>query len=349
MSSQFTLSSFLSDPQAFLFKIEANAEQALVVRLSDADLQAAAFVDDRMLQVQRQAVWMPLAELLSEAPPLAPPTPSAIFHIGHCGSTLLSRMLGALPAVLSIREPLVLRTLAELQRVDAATARFDAVTWERLLRRCLALLQRRAADRQRVVVKATSSCNGLVGDWLDCDEQVHGVLMHIDLRSYLCTMLKSPTSRFDAENFIAARLADLHAALGDDALRLYQLNQAERIALGWIAEMQRFGDLAQRYGARLLRLDFADLLADPSATLARVAGHLRIEASAGSVNAALGPQISGRYAKATDHPYSRADRQADLQTSAELHPGELRAGLAFAEGLLEGNPVLAGLRKYLGS
>ncbi len=348
MNPQFTLASYLSDPQAFLFKIEANAEQALVVRLSDSDLQAAAFVDDRMLQVQRQAVWMPLAELLSEAPPLAPPAPSAIFHIGHCGSTLLSRMLGALPAVLSIREPLVLRTLADLKRVDAATARFDAAAWERLLRRCLALLQRRGADRQQVVVKATSSCNGLIADWLNCDGQARGVVMHIDLRSYLCTMLKSPTSRFDAENFVAARLADLHTALGEDALRLYQLNQAERIALGWIAEMQRFGALAERHGGRLLRLDFADLLADPSAVLTRVAAHLRIDASAAAVAAALGPQISGRYAKATDHPYSRADRQADLQTSAELYPGELRAGLDFAARLLQRYPALAGLREYFG-
>ena len=347
MTTAFNFASYLSDPQAFLFKLEPNAMQALVVRLSDADLQSAAFVDDRMLQVQRPAVWMPMDGLLGAEPPLAPPAPLAIFHIGHCGSTLLSRMLGALPAVLSIREPLVLRTLADLHRQPAATARFDAVTLDRLFLRALALLQRRSRGQQQAVVKATSSCNGLINRWLGSDQQTRAVLMHIDLRSYLCTMLKSPTSRFDAENFIAARLADLHAALGDDALRLYQLNQAERIALGWMAEMQRFGELANRYGERLLRLDFADLLADPSATLARVAGHLRIEASAGSINAALGPQISGRYAKATDHPYSRADRQADLQTSAELYPGELRAGLDFAERLLQRYPALAGLRGYL--
>ncbi|MCB1606124.1 MAG: hypothetical protein KDI71_03975, partial [Xanthomonadales bacterium] len=143
MTTAFNFASYLSDPQAFLFKLEPNAMQVLVVRLSDADLQSAAFLDDRMLQVQRPAVWMPMETLLSAEPPLAPPAPLGIFHIGHCGSTLLSRMLGALPGVLSIREPLILRTVAELYRQPAATARFDAATLDRLFHRALALLQRR--------------------------------------------------------------------------------------------------------------------------------------------------------------------------------------------------------------
>jgi len=348
MTAQFTLASYLNDPDAFLFKIEPNAQQALVVRLSDADLCGAAFVDDRMLQVQRPAVWMPLAELLGPTLPLAPPAPAAIFHIGHCGSTLLSRMLGALPGVLSIREPLILRTLAELRREAEPVARFDAPTLAQMFRRSLALLQRRSRGAKRVVVKATSSCNSLVAPWMECDSQARGVLMHIDFRSYLCTMLKSPTSRYDAENFVAARLSELQQRLGDDALRLYQLDQAQRIALGWFAEMQRFAALVADHGERLLRLDFADLLAEPAVTLATVADHYRIAHSPQSIAAALGPEITGRYAKATDHPYSRADREADLRTAAELYPTELSSAWAFADELVRRYPQLAELRRYFG-
>src|SRR4026208_509760 len=38
-----------------------------------------------------------------------------IFHTGHVGSTLVSRLLDETGAVLSLREPLPLRTLAEAQ------------------------------------------------------------------------------------------------------------------------------------------------------------------------------------------------------------------------------------------
>ncbi len=182
MTAEFTLASYLRDPDAFLFKLDIFAQRALVVRLSDSDLRKAAFVDDRMLQVQRQAVWMSLNHLVDPAEPFAPPLPAAIFHIGHCGSTLLSRMLQALPGVLAIREPLILRTLADLRREPEATARLDTRQWDRLFRRSLALVQRRARGN-RLIVKATSSCNGLIAPWMACDPAARGVLMHIDLHT----------------------------------------------------------------------------------------------------------------------------------------------------------------------
>ena len=56
---------------------------------------------------------MPVEELVSalrDAPPT--PDPRFIFHIGHCGSTLLSRALDASLRTLPLREPLTLRRLA---------------------------------------------------------------------------------------------------------------------------------------------------------------------------------------------------------------------------------------------
>src|SRR4051794_23301678 len=73
--------------------------------------RAASFLDDRMLQAPHDAQLIPWPlveqatadELRSDA--------RWIFHIGHVGSTLVSRLLGELPNVLAVREPRLLRDL----------------------------------------------------------------------------------------------------------------------------------------------------------------------------------------------------------------------------------------------
>ncbi len=86
-----------------------------MVRLIAMDREAyraASFLDDRLLQapVDAQIVPWPLieeamsGELRHDA--------RWIFHIGHVGSTLLSRLLGELDGVLAVREPRLLRDLA---------------------------------------------------------------------------------------------------------------------------------------------------------------------------------------------------------------------------------------------
>src|SRR5688500_5779330 len=89
--------------------IDPNAGMARLGALDRAADRAASFLDDRMMSEPRAAElvqWSVVAEAASK------PTRSDarwIFHIGHVGSTLISRMLGELPGVLAVREPRSLR------------------------------------------------------------------------------------------------------------------------------------------------------------------------------------------------------------------------------------------------
>jgi hypothetical protein len=337
------------DPQAFPFKFDLPGQRVLVVRLSDSQIRAASFLDERLLGAQSQGGWIPLDALLQESSLSAPPVPAAVFHIGHCGSTLLSRLLDGLGTALGLREPLVLRALAEhAERLDSPTARLSRGQWLQLFRNTTGWLQRRGAGATRTVVKATSSCNVLIEPWLQADAVATAVALHVDLSSYLLTMLKADSSRQDAETFIAQRLGFLHRALGDERLRLYELDQAQRIALGWFAEMLRFERLAQRWPARLLQLDFAELLADPAQQLLAVAKHLQLDADSQSVQRALAAGITGRYSKATEHAYGPADRQADLEAARGRFGGEFDSAMRFADALLTNYTSLQGLAAKIG-
>jgi hypothetical protein len=338
------LATLAESPDWFCHQLDFDADRALLLRLEPAAIRAAAFLDERVLAGRSDGFRIPLATLRERAQACVGRAPHAIFHIGHCGSTLLARVLGELPGLRVLREPLPLRTLAALyEELPLATARVDADQWQALADVVLGLLARPGPGDTDVLVKATSSCNALIDPWLARDPLARALLLSIDLGDYLATILKSPSARADALRFAPARLAFLHRWLGDDALRLPPLATAERVALGWIAETARYADAQARHGARVLRLDFATFLGSREATLARLALLFGSASDAQAQARALAPALLDRYAKATEHAYDAQARAADLAESARRFAPELRAGLAFAAALATRYPALARL------
>ncbi len=84
-----------------------------MVRMREEDYRAASFLDDRMLTAQSKGAWVPLEQVMEKAQRIEARPLHFIFHTGHVGSTLLSRLLGETGGVLSLREPLPLRSLAD--------------------------------------------------------------------------------------------------------------------------------------------------------------------------------------------------------------------------------------------
>ena len=76
-------------------------------------IATSAFLDDRSLRADRPRHGVEWWHLAAAFPPAARRDVQYIFHIGHVGSTLISRLLGELPGILSLREPLILRVYAD--------------------------------------------------------------------------------------------------------------------------------------------------------------------------------------------------------------------------------------------
>ncbi len=85
--------------------------------------RAASFLDQRILTPNSERAEAGWAELA--LPAEARRDAQYIFHIGNVGSTLISRLLGELPDVFALREPLLLRDFAA---AASAPARFDTLT-----------------------------------------------------------------------------------------------------------------------------------------------------------------------------------------------------------------------------
>ena len=298
------------------------------VRLSEADFERASFLDDRILgpgTARRPVPWRQVeaaSSALSEQCDF-------IFHIGHVGSTLLSRLLGAHKRILSLREPQVLRTLAQ---IAAAPNQAGWSAEERAARTTaiLRLLSRRFRPEQTSLVKATSYTSEMAFDFLSRESAPRAIFLSVSPVNFLAGILGAEHSPREAQMLAAARLARLEKRTGArwDA---GAMTLGEIAAMGWACEMTALTRAAEAAGERVLWLAFDRFLEDPTEGLAQSFAHLGVEPGAGEIEAILaGPDLR-RYSKAPEYAYDANLRAAVLRQGHDIAGGEIAKGLEWLE------------------
>ena len=320
-------------PEFFPHVLDVHRDSVTFIRLSPADYDRASFLDARILTprtVGQTMVWHQVAASIEAA--ALPERCDFIFHIGHVGSTLLSRLVGAHPGAFGVREPAILRTLAQLSSEPGSRPRtWSAADFDTRLGGCLKLLSRTFDAHQHTVVKATSFVSELAADLLSRASAPKALLMYVSPESYLATILGGPNSRQEAKMLAPSRLRRLHRRVGRDAWQLESLSEGEMLALGWACEMSALAQATRAAGERALRVDFDHFLARPTALLLAALRHFGIDATSGEVDAIIAGPHMRRYSKAPEHAYDAALRFAVLSEARATHGAEIERGLRWLE------------------
>jgi hypothetical protein len=320
-------------PEFFPYWLDVHNDSVMFVRLSRADYDRASFLDARILTprtVGQTMVWGRVAASIKAA--ALPECCDFIFHIGHVGSTLLARLVGAHPGAFGVREPMILRTFAQLSSEPGGRPRtWSDADFEARLGGCLKLLSRTFDTQQNPVIKATSFVSELAADLLSRPSAPKGVLMYVSPESYLATILGGPNSRQEAKMLAPSRLHRLERRVGRDAWRLESLSEGEVLALGWACEMSALAQAKRAAGERALRVDFDHFLAHPAAGLFAALRHFDIEAASAEVEAIIAGPDMRRYSKAPEHAYDAALRLEVLNEARATHGAEIRRGLAWLD------------------
>lgn len=298
--------------------------QALMqlVRLDEGAYRAASFLDQRMLKSGREQADCAIADLAGAAARL-PARAHYIFHIGHVGSTLISRLLGEWRGLFSVREPALLRTAARRPR---GTPRSPG------LRDTLGLLSRVWRTDQRAVIKATSFVSEAAGAILGLDEKARAVFLFTPVLAYLRCILGGPNSRVEYRAMAPSRLERLRRRLGE-AVLLEPSSEGEWIAMSWLCEMSALRQAAAQSAPRVVWVDFDDFLAAPDARLAAVLQHLGQQPELNEIEAALSGPLMRQYSKAPEHAYDAALRRSVLAAADREHAAEIRKGMDWLAGL----------------
>ena len=329
-------------PELFPYMLDLPRDGVVFLRLKRTDYEQASFLDARLLTPKTSSHALPWPQVAAAigAARLAERC-GFIFHIGHVGSTLLSRLIGAHRAAFSLREPVILRTFAQLKgepHVQPHAWRHD--DFDARLSACLKLLSRTFETRQLAVIKATSFVSELAADLLARASAPKAVIMFVSPESYIATILGGPNSRQEARVMAPSRLARLHRRIGGDAWQLASMSEGEVLALSWASEMSALVRAANSGGERVFRVDFDRFLENPAPLLSSVLHHFDIGGTSEETRAIIAGPDMQRYSKSPDHAYDAALRRDVLQAARAAHGAEIRRGLAWLDRAAGGHAAV---------
>src|SRR5436190_10119514 len=92
--------------------LDPAAGMVRLVAMDRDSYREASFLDDRLMRQPVDAQLVPWPDVEAAVAGDLRNDARWIFHIGHVGSTLVSRLLGEIDGVLGVREPRLLRDLA---------------------------------------------------------------------------------------------------------------------------------------------------------------------------------------------------------------------------------------------
>lgn len=326
-------------PEIFPHQLNLVSDQVLLVKLSAAERKSASFLDQRVLTANTPGAWVPWQAVAGNLkPPAVPKLANYIFHVGHCGSTLLSRLLEFAPDTECLREPLLLRTLAQ-DIADSHDGRSFLTPQEHQLRlQKLSVLWTRGANH--TIVKATSICTDLMPRVLSLQPAAKAIFIYHRPQAHLETLLAGQNHLIDLKSFAQIRVQRLRQMTNLD-IRLDQLTLGQLTVLSWLSEVVRLESTQQEFATQIIQVNFDSFLQNPQDTLLALFRFLNIPVTAETALNAIASPVMRTYSKAPEHEYSAATRSALMADARRRFQFEIRDGLRWIEKLAQQSTLVS--------
>jgi|tagenome__1003787_1003787.scaffolds.fasta_scaffold20947658_2 hypothetical protein len=304
--------------------------KAGIVRLVEMDREAyrqVSFLDDRMFQRPWNRLPVSWTVVEEAAGKITRNDGRWIFHISHVGSTLLARLLGEIPGVLSIREPRFLRDLVPIPAGERAKF---AATAQRLFARTF-------APDELALVKTTSFVSEMAPELVPA--QGRALFLYVKPRNFLSSILAGPNSRRELYNRVEDRE---HRLLSREIALPPSRGDADLVAAAWAAEMTSLEVAADAMPDRHIGwMDFDEFLEDVQGGLATSVKVLGLAADSNRLTAIAQSPLIQRYSKAPQFEYSPALRREVIDGAIRRHGQEIDDALAMLDEAAEKSPLLA--------
>ena len=327
MSSAPTPDEIARDARWLAQALDPSAGVARLIAMDRDAYRAASFLDDRILQAPVDAQLVPWPTVQEAVSGNLRTDARWIFHIGHVGSTLVSRLLGEIDGVLAIREPRLLRDLA----LSPAAIR------ERYVTPSIKLMSRTFAADETACVKATSFVSEIASELVTPGERA--LFMYASPRNYIASILAGENSVKELEMLAPSR-----------ALRISQRvpangqprTHAALAAIGWACEITSLEAAVDAMADRPIEwLDFDRMLENVEGELARTAGFFGFDAPADRIALIAQGPLMTRYSKALEYDYTPSLRRELIAQADRHHRADIDAALAMLEQAAQESPLLA--------
>jgi hypothetical protein len=303
------LQGIFETPDLFLHSFEE--PNALFLEMDRDAYFRSIFTDRRISPKNANQHRARCTDLFAEMESVQPQPICYIFHIAHCGSTLLARALDLKEENLVCREPFSLRQLG-VRAAHGGGGEFD-----RQVRLARTMLGRRYNPAGPVIVKANVPVNCMIPALMQPAPDQPAIFLYYALEDYLLAILRSPMHRGWVQHVSDELRPGIEALTGP---RVADESAAVMAARLWLTQMLQFEQALGAYpNARSLCAE--DLFESPSSTLAASFSHFGQAQSAQTVAAIVQSDLFTRYSKDPKHQFDNAQRvERRAKLKVELAP-----------------------------
>jgi hypothetical protein len=299
------------------------------VRTDAATLAQQTFLDQRWNRTGRARTTLTLDAIASEIPEEAPlPEMNFIWHTSFCCSTLIAAALQVANRNLSLKEPIVLATAANMKRAAA----FDgAQVHPRLFEIVFRLLARRPESDAAITVKPSNFANILVRDAARLTSG-KSLFLYSDLPSFLISVAKSglQLSKYARRLFFGI-LRDEGKPMRWSAAELFQMSDLEVAAIAWhmqIAEFRRSWD--EMGEGRVASLNCDAFLARPQHALERLDTFFGYGLGSEAIQSIVNGPVFSHHAKLPQAPFGSEQRRVEQDRARKLLGADLDRVIAWS-------------------
>jgi hypothetical protein len=305
-----------------------NGDVVRLIEMTRDAYRSASFLDDRLLQAPVNTQNLPFDDIAAALGSDARTDARWIFHIGHVGSTLISRLLGELDSVLAIREPRLLRDLAGMPRARRSEL---APTVHKLFSRTF-------REDETTLVKATSFVGEIAAELVAPGGQA--VFIYVDAPTYIATILAGENSRKELSALAPARALRMKDRVRGMPSGVGSV--ADFAAAAWACEMTALEASADLIGDQRLRwVNFDAVLRDVPNMLGQLADFLGFRATPERIAEIVRGPLLSRYSKAPEYEYSASLRRELIEQELHLQRAQIDAAVALLNRAAPENALLA--------
>ena len=298
------LDTLFDSPDQFLHAFQP--PYAMFVNMDRAAYQRSIFCDMRISPISKGALRVSTDDLLA-APALnnAPVDVCYIFHIAHCGSTLLARALDLPDQNIVTREPLILRQLA----VTASNGE-KSEAWSKQLALSSALLSRRYIADGPAIVKANVPVNFIIPELLTLNPKQKSILLYFGLEHYLFAILRSPNHR----KWVHSVVHEMRGAISKFTPVDETMTDAQKAAALWFAQISIYANILSTNDCAV-SLNAETLFNDPLNTIGNAFTHFGQPQEDKTAQEIIESDLFAKYSK---NPKVKFDNDARLERRNNL-------------------------------
>ncbi|MCG8436443.1 MAG: hypothetical protein MJA83_20690 [Gammaproteobacteria bacterium] len=326
------------------YPVALDGDKLVFVRMSRQTFRQSIFLDPPRIRTSGQNMWaIPVEEIAGRLDATHSARPLLyIFHIAHCGSTLLARALDFYDGNTVYREPFALRQLASEFAQDVSSATAEGAGWRRDLALVMSLLARSQDAGKPNLIKANVPVNFILPELMALNGQSKGILLYTGLRDYLLAVLKTEQHRQWVRNVsleLATVIKRTTALLDVDVTALAI---PEAAACLWLSQMINFTELLQTRQT-FRSLDSEQFFAEPAAVLQAANEFLALNINESDIQDIVKGELFAHHAKRPGETYDNDKRILERKQLAERLEPDVKQALDWAEPFMTDDVVSSSL------